>query len=250
VRLGEVALDLVVDELRCTVDVEPEVGVAGGPFRLVVELPRTFVGLVDARASAFGPLAAAVCGEPAPMAEEGSVAPVAGWLGLAYDASAEAAATLVDPPGPVTHLLTVADPGTGMDERLRGIAALAEQRGLGFLPVTTNAFALASERGRSVQIGAARWPALARVLPAFSQIVVPSPSAHALAAVARDPLVRRHVVVCTEPPVWGESEVQRTDAMEAALGPSITRRRSAVVAQPARLPVEMSARMIEREPAP
>ena len=68
--------------------------------------------------------------DPAPADEEES-APTSAWVGLAYDAEVDAAATLVDPPVPVSHLLTITElraPGVSPDERQRGMPQSPSRR--------------------------------------------------------------------------------------------------------------------------
>ena len=170
-RVGEVESELVGAELRCAVDVEPGPN-AGAPFRLVVTIPRELVGLLDARADVFAAFAAPICGEPAPGSEDHGAPDGPGWIALAYDASAGAAAALVEPPLPVSHLLVVVEldrADVHADRRRQGIAALAAARGLGVVRVATNAHALARDRGRSEHLDAALWDAVGRLLPAFSR---------------------------------------------------------------------------------
>lgn len=199
----EVELELVGDDVQLGVDLEPEAG--SSPSRLIISLPRSTMGLLDTRTSALASAVAAIEGRPAPGggAPAGLSAP--SWVGLAYDASADAAAALVEllPSGAITHLLTRAElDGHGRpigEKALLGIEALARELGLRHLRIATNARQLAGDRGRLNELDSCFWATVGRVLPAFTEILAPDASDDPLSTAARDARVLGRVIVCEDP---------------------------------------------------
>jgi hypothetical protein len=210
---AEIALELVGDEIRSSI----VLGSGADARRLVVSVPRSTVGLLDPVPDAFAPLVAAVTGDDvAELVPRAAPARVPPWVGLAYDAGMDASATLVDglanDAAPrITHLLTVAeidDRGrTILDPRTSGVGVLAAELGLDSVAVATNAYALARDRARSVELGGALWQTVERLVPAFVEIVVPRTIPDPVDVVSRDRRVLRHLVVCTRasaPPSCGQ----------------------------------------------
>ena len=206
-RVSDVGVELVDDELRISIACE-SAGGAFAPFELVVEVPRIYVGLVDASPAALAPILYALAAQHGESVDLGDVnaglRANQGWVGLDFDGGLDACAALVHSLDGrsalrVSHLVVIEElddqrRSTG-SARMRSVEALAADLGLGSLPVRTNALNMPQLPG--IVGGAAIRDTVARVLPAVAALMTPTPTPpDALATVASDRRVLQRIVVC------------------------------------------------------